>query len=90
MRFKARLRKLEQQLPDGEPGPVDLKEHLGETQGVGGAGMPGVGWRGWDDEVEAWQENPAQYGYDAAFAMAIEAAQRKQWRRARRISGSFS
>lgn len=29
----------------------------------------------WADKLEAWQENPAQYGYDEVFDVAIEAAQ---------------
>ncbi|MDQ5852114.1 MAG: SWIM zinc finger domain-containing protein, partial [Chloroflexota bacterium] len=29
----------------------------------------------WADKLEAWQDTPAQYGYDAVFEVAIEAAE---------------
>lgn len=32
----------------------------------------------WAEKLEAWQENPAQYGYDEVFGVAIEAA-RQGW-----------
>jgi hypothetical protein len=62
---------------DWEDEPTDFFEELGPlwAEVLLSAELTTKERVAWTDKLEAWQENPAQYGYDAVFDTAIEAAQ---------------
>lgn len=62
---------------DWEDEPTSFFEQLGPlwAEALLSAELTAAERAAWADKLEAWQVNPAQYGYDAVFDVAIEALQ---------------